>query len=130
MVLKLILEVTPEFERKMNTNWQQVLSDILDELLEESYDYITNPGVGVKGGAEPSGGAPVDTGNLISNHEINKTDQLEKTISNNTEYAKYVINGTSKTPPNDYPQRTIENIENQNSIQKATEDIIKRLNLD
>ncbi len=130
MVLNIIIETTPEFDRKMNTDWDEILSDILNEVSQEAYDYITNPGVGVKGGAEPSGGAPVDTGNLITNHKLNQTSQLEKTIDNNVDYAQYVINGTSTIPPNDYPQRTIEYIINQGYIQKAVEDNVKKLNLD
>ena len=48
--------------------------------------------------------APVRTGQLRDGH-YSKVNGLEGYVCNNVEYAKYVIYGTSRQAPNNYPAR-------------------------
>ena len=48
--------------------------------------------------------APVRTGRLRDGHTV-QVDGLQAYILNNVEYASYVIYGTSRQAPNNYPQR-------------------------
>ena len=50
--------------------------------------------------------APVRTGNLRDGHYMTSS-KLTYMIGNNVEYAPYVIYGTSRQAPNNYPSRAI-----------------------
>ena len=50
--------------------------------------------------------APVDTGLLRDSH-YSEVEGLVGRVMNDVEYAPYVIYGTSKQSPNDYPQRVL-----------------------
>ena len=127
-MIKINIEFTDEYQRKMNINWEDILSQLNEKAIENIYNYIITPGDGVKNGNQPSGGAPVDTGNLINNHYIKNNSKLEHTIENNTEYVQYVINGTSKMAPNDYPERAKEDFLS-NELEGLIKEKIEGLNL-
>ena len=50
--------------------------------------------------------APVRTGNLRDGH-YSRIENLSGHVYNDVEYAKYVIYGTSRQAPNNYPQRVL-----------------------
>lgn len=53
--------------------------------------------------------APVDTGLLRDSH-YSEIDGLEGRVMNDVEYSVYVIYGTSKQSPNNYPQRVLNDL--------------------
>ena len=58
---------------------------------------------------------PVRTGKLKRGHKHN-IQKLEATVSNNVDYAPYVIRGTSKQSPNNYPSRVVKSMSNQKYV--------------
>lgn len=53
--------------------------------------------------------APVDTGLLRDSH-YSEIDGLEGRVMNDVEYSAYVIYGTSRQSPNNYPQRVLNDL--------------------
>ena len=53
--------------------------------------------------------APVRTGRLRDGH-YSRLENLNAYIGNNVPYAKYVIYGTSRMAPNNYPSRVLNHI--------------------
>ena len=90
------VEFLPSFYNKLNKSAlitaQERLVEKLTQVLEE----------------ECVKECPVRTGNLRDSHYV-VLNGLESYVGNNTDYAPYVIYGTSKQSPNNYPQRAIRN---------------------
>ena len=71
---------------------------------------------------------PVRTGELKRGHSSN-IQKLEGTVSNNIEYARFVIHGTSKQSPNNYPARVVKSMSNQKYVGRlARQELNKHLN--
>lgn len=116
------------YYEKMGIDIDQLVSDVGDKLVDDYFEYINVPGRGTKGHrANPTGGAPKDTGDLIASHKVTKTS-TEKTVTVGVDYATYVINGTSYQIPNDYPTRAYNKII-KNNISKTFQEIVKKYNL-
>jgi hypothetical protein len=120
--------VKPSFNRKVNADWTDVISDTLNIVCQTGEKYCKEPGVGVAGGASPSGGAPIGKypngsgkvgGTLRRGHHSDLSNPKEKMVKNNTEYWPYVVFGTSKMSPNDYPTRVVERIDKEDIYKKA-----------
>ena len=70
---------------------------------------------------------PVRTGKLKGGHKHN-IQKLESTVSNNVEYAPYVIHGTHKQSPNNYPARVVKTMSNQKYVGRlARQELNKHL---
>lgn len=54
--------------------------------------------------------APVRTGRLREGHYVREDNGLSYFLCNNVEYAPYVIYGTSRQAPNDYPTRVMNRV--------------------
>ncbi len=68
---------------------------------------------------------PVRTGNLRDGH-FTSTTILEGNVHNHVEYAPYVIYGTSRQAPNNYPQRAKNNVMGKNDIASKLEDNLEK----
>lgn len=107
-------------EKLSQKTYSAILSDVLDHITDEAVHEMMKPGEGVAGGKNPSGGAPVDTGNLRGSIVSYKGNPHVKYIKTpNVEYVQYVINGTSKMAPNNFPLRAIEALEQNQTTTKA-----------
>lgn len=53
--------------------------------------------------------APVDTGLLRDSHYV-EISNLEGAVKNDVEYMPYVVYGTSRQSPNNYPQRVVNSL--------------------
>lgn len=92
MNLNIQVEFTDSFNRKLNSmSLVEACSDTIQEATEDLLDEVKNE-------------CPVRTGNLRDGH-FTSTTILRGNIHNNVEYAPYVIYGTSRQAPNNYPQR-------------------------
>ena len=70
---------------------------------------------------------PVKTGELKRGHSSN-IRKLEGTVSNNVEYARFVIHGTSKQSPNNYPARVVKSMSTQKYVGRiARQELNKHL---
>ena len=112
------LTFTESFRKKTDPDtWKTIISeclnDVTDELLKECKEEC-----------------PVDTGNLRDGHEANKPDGFEKGITNNVEYAPYVIYGTMYRDANDYPSRAVEKVQNNNTMEESFKKRVKQKGID
>lgn len=74
-------------------------TDFYESALKESIEYVTNEFVNAC-----KDEAPVRTGRLKDGHYA-RMDGLTGIVGNDVEYAPYVIYGTSRQAPNNYPSR-------------------------
>jgi hypothetical protein len=113
-MLDLKVDITESGAKKLNSyTYKKALSNILDVLIKETYTVMEEKGVGVAGGTTPSGGAPkgkVKGGNLRQSLMIDKSAELDKKITSDAPYWGYVVYGTSKMPPNDFPKRATDKV--------------------
>lgn len=136
--MEIEVEIQESFYDKVSEEWQDVISESLNEIAKQAYNYIMEPGVGVADGhgkGTPSGGAPVGKypkgsgktgGTLRTGHQLNLNARLSKQITNQVEYAPYVINGTSKMNPNNYPLRAFQKLETSGDAEKIVQLVFKR----
>ena len=129
-----------------NSTYEKLLSQAMNDICLEIERNMKEPGFSVaslnknmakKGTGEgvtrvdPWGGAPVDTGRLrgaITSELSNPTVKLIKTP--NVEYAGYVIDGTSKMAPNNFPKRAYDKAHKNNAEARAVEKAKNGLGLD
>lgn len=134
-----------EFKLSSST-YEKLLSLAMDNLCLEIERNMKEPGFSVSalkkstekkgtgGGVtrmDPWGGAPVDTGRLkgaITSELSNPTLKLIKTP--NIEYAGYVIDGTSKMAPNNFPKRAYTKAHKNNAEARAVEKAKNSIGLD
>lgn len=65
--------------------------------------------------------APVRTGNLRDGHYV-KVTGLNGIVGNDVEYAKYVIYGTSRQAPNNYPSRVVSRLNISGEVQSRLQE--------
>lgn len=90
------------FDVKINFNssfYKKTDASLYQDALKESIEYMTNAFVD-----ECKKEAPVRTGRLRDGH-YSRVQGLTGIIGNNVDYAPYVIFGTSRQAPNNYPSR-------------------------
>lgn len=58
---------------------------------------------------------PVRTGNLRDSHDV-EVNEFEASVTNSADYWEYVVYGTRRTPPNNYPERVRNNLVSGNVI--------------
>ena len=97
MNLDIQVNFTDSFNKKLNSmayveSCSEAIEEVTNDLLEE-----------VKSEC------PVRTGNLRDGH-FSSTTILRGNIHNHVEYAPYVIYGTSRQAPNNYPQRAYQKV--------------------
>jgi hypothetical protein len=113
-MLDLDVDITDTGAKKLNSyTYRKALDNVLDVLIEEIYTKMEEKGVGVAGGTTPSGGAPkgkVKGGNLRQSLMIDKSTELDKKITSDAPYWGYVVYGTSKMAPNDFPKRASDKV--------------------
>ena len=71
---------------------------------------------------------PVRTGNLRDGH-FTSTTIMQGNIHNNVEYAPYVIYGTSRQSPNNYPQRALNTVMSNDKIVTLLNENMRRKGL-
>lgn len=86
------IEFTDSFHNKTNTEHYM-------DALQEALEYMGNEFLNAL-----KDEAPVRTGRLRDGHYMNVSKDTVS-IGNNVEYASYVIYGTSRQAPNNYPSR-------------------------
>ena len=90
--LDIKVDFTESFNRKLNSmSYVEACSDTIQQVTQELLTEVKNE-------------CPVRTGNLRDGH-FTSTTILQGNIHNTVEYAPYVIYGTSRQSPNNYPQR-------------------------
>ncbi|MGN1186594.1 MAG: hypothetical protein ACI4RQ_06295 [Methanobrevibacter wolinii] len=132
-------------EKLSQKTYTAILSEVLNLITDEAEHEMKKPGFsvaalnktmndkGTSGGVTrvaPWGGAPVDTGHLKASIVSDKGSSLVKYIKTpNIEYVNYVIEGTSKMAPNNFPLRAIDAL-NQNKIaDKAVDNVLQERGL-
>lgn len=112
--MEVTCHITQSGAKKLSPEvYNKLLSNTLDDACLEAESYMGNTGTGVKGGAEPSGGAPRDTGYLSDTLNADLSNMFTKSVSTKAPYWAYVVYGTSSIKPNNFPKR-------------AWDDVIKR----
>ena len=95
--LDIKIDFTESYRKKMNSmSYVEACSDAIHEVTEELLQEVKNE-------------APVRTGKLRDGH-FSSTTILQGNIHNHVEYAPYVIYGTSRQSPNNYPQRALNKV--------------------
>ena len=104
--MQVTVDLTPSGVKKLSPAvYKKLLSNTLDDACLEAERYMGNTGTGVKGGAEPSGGAPRDTGYLADSINSDLSNPAVKSVSTKAPYWVYVVFGTSSIKPNNFPKR-------------------------
>ena len=96
-MLDINIEFTNSFYNKTNP---ENIRSALEDTIQFATDKIVE---------ECKNEAPVRTGNLRDGH-YSRLDNLRGYLCNDVEYAPYVIYGTSRQAPNNYPQRVMNRI--------------------
>ena len=86
---------------------QEVTNDLLNEVKKE---------------------CPVRTGNLRDGH-FTSTTIMQGNVHNNVEYTPYVVYGTSRQAPNNYPQRALNTVMSKNIIVSLMTDNMRKRGL-
>ncbi len=127
------VKINDSFYKKCGNNWKTICSECLNEVTLTAYNYIMESGVGVRDGKTPSGGAPVGVyedgktgGTLKAGHQLNLGSSLSKQITNNVEYVPYVINGTSRMKPNNYPLRAFNKLRTNGDMTRVTREVLHK----
>lgn len=107
--LDIKVELTDSYYRKLNSmTLVEACSDTIQELTTRLEEECRKE-------------CPVQTGNLRDGH-FSSTTILQGNIHNHVEYAPYVIYGTSRQAPNNYPQRARNKVILSNTIQSVLEE--------
>lgn len=93
------VSITANLDKLKAEAYQQAEEDFIQRITEDTVE-------------ECKLEAPVITGRLRDGH-YSEVDGLIGYVKNDVEYALYVIYGTDKQPPNNYPQRALYNIQGQ-----------------
>lgn len=123
------------FFRKTDSSLYLKLAEkLVDELSKDMYNNIQKEGVGVAGGQEPSGGAPVWQGDpsqttyypgyLKEHHQLNNIGLYERTITSSAWYTRFVIYGHGSVRPNPYPKRAVDNTLRKNITKKIANEFM------
>lgn len=121
MIKKSFIPKMPSFDGIISEkDLEEIRSDILEDIADDVYENIMKEGVGVYGGTNPSGGAPVWIGDpkrttyypgaLKESHNKNyeRKDLKKITINRSIFYVDAVINGHDKVKPNPYHKRALD----------------------
>lgn len=73
--------------------------------------------------------APVRTGKLRDSH-YTIIDGLDSYVGNNVDYTPYVVLGTSRQAPNNYPQRAINTVITETYLKLVFEDYLRYNGID
>ena len=99
------ITINASFEKKVNPdNYKAAIQDTLAESTERIMEEFQNE-------------CPVRTGNLRDSRSV-EIGEMSSSIHNSAEYAGYVIYGTSRMSPNNYPQRAWNTIVSQGIIKQ------------
>lgn len=102
------ITINESFTRKTNPElYIQAISDTVGEVTQRTME-------------ECQAECPVRTGNLRDSHAV-EIEEMSASITNSAEYWMYVVYGTSRQSPNNYPQRAWNTI----TSQKLIEEIFK-----
>lgn len=98
------MRINPSLYKKLGLNgeWKEFFSEVLDYITLKAEEFCKAP--------PDQGGAPIDTGALSAATTSDLREQLKKYLRNNMEYWIYVVYGTSKQKPNDFPKRAAERV--------------------
>lgn len=111
------VEFLPNFYNKLNKRaFLKSTEDLVEKLTEEFEERCRYE-------------CPVQTGNLRDNH-YTVLNGFESTVGNNTEYVQYVINGTSKQAPNNFPSRAVNTIFTETYVRLLFEDFMRYNGID
>ena len=110
--LDIKVEFTDSFYKKLNSmNMVEACSDTINEITDELVE-------------ECKAECPVRTGNLRDGHFSSKTI-LQGNVHNHVHYAPYVIYGTSRQSPNNYPQRAKNKVATSDKIHSKLEEHLR-----
>lgn len=111
------VEFLPNFYNKLNKKaFQQSTEDLVEKLTRELEYYCKLE-------------SPVDTGNLRDSH-YTRLDGFNSTVGNSAEYVGYVVNGTSKQAPNNFPQRAVNTVLTTTYVRLLFEDFMRYNGID
>ena len=111
--LDIKVDFNESYYRKLNSmSMVEACSDTIQEITQELLTEVKSE-------------CPVRTGNLRDGH-FTSTTIMQGNIHNNVEYAPYVIYGTSRQSPNNYPQRALNKVMANDKIVTLLEDNMER----
>lgn len=97
--------INSSYNNKVNPdNYAKAIQDTLSESTERIMEEFQKE-------------CPVRTGNLRDSHSF-EIGEMSSSIHNSAEYAGYVIYGTSRMSPNNYPRRALNTIVSQGVIKQ------------
>ena len=106
---KVDIKFGDSFLKKANSQtWKDIISGALDDFTLEAERQCKKE-------------CPVDTGTLMRGHNSDLPYGFEKHVTNDVEYAPYVIDGTIYMMPNDYPSHVMFQLENSRAFEQALE---------
>jgi len=104
--MDVIVKTTPSFNKKLNKDWKEMTSKCLEAVCQECLNRMKEE-------------VPVDTGALQASLTTNFTNQLEKQITSDVEYWKYVNYGTSRMSANPYIERSVDGLDVDGIVEKV-----------
>lgn len=112
-MITLEVKFTDSYNRKTNPSlYEDSLRDVIEFFTNELVDACKDE-------------APVRTGNLRDGHYPIVND-LTGSVGNDVEYAPYVIFGTSRQAPNNYPQRVVNKVDPSKTASILQQSLIMR----
>ena len=103
------ITINDSYTRKVDTSiYQKAMSETVEETATRAME-------------ECQFECPVRTGNLRDSHEVEIND-MSASITNSAEYWVYVVYGTSRQAPNNYPMRALNTISSQQIISTIFKD--------
>lgn len=112
--------MTAQLDVKFNTSfYKKTDPSLVKECIEECITELTN-----EAEKECRAICPVDTGLLRDSHSTS-TSGLEGSVHNSTEYWMYVVYGTYKQSPQNYPEEVVNTLNSNDTAGKILKEKLK-----